>query len=89
MSDWDFTCRGLVGATVRAASREGQWLRLVTDKGEWHVAGGRVRMDLECPKCREHRLVEIVTDPRGDQGVCAVCAHAWWVRKREIHSDGC
>ena len=32
-----------------------------------------------CPKCGEDRLVTIVTDARGRQGVCDVCSHDWWL----------
>ena len=67
----------LTGAFIKRAVRDEKWLMLETDRGEIHMAAGRVRLDLECPKCREHRLVEIVTDARGEQGFCAVCSHSW------------
>lgn len=79
------TLTHLTGAHVRKAWREGIWLCLDTDKGLVNVAAGRVRMDLECPRCNEYRLVELVADGRGEQGVCAVCAHNWWIEAEPEH----
>jgi hypothetical protein len=78
-----FMADELVGRTILSAHRDGFWLELVVS-GEPPVrhfyAGGRVRVDLECPKCKEFRLVEVVEDKRGPQGVCAVCSHSWWIK---------
>lgn len=71
------TLTHLTGAHIRQAWRDGIWLCLDTDKGRVDVAAGRVRLDLVCPACAEHRLVEIVADARGEQGFCAVCATSW------------
>jgi uncharacterized protein (DUF983 family) len=31
--------------------------------------------DVMCPKCRESRLLEVVSDARGDVIFCKVCSH--------------
>ncbi len=77
---FDATAELLTGARILRAERRPPWLNLWTDKGLVAVAGGRVRLDLRCPKCDEERLVEIVEDRRGPQGVCAVCGHSWVLR---------
>lgn len=80
---WDATSEILTGATIRRAYRDYPWLVLELTNGlTVHTAGGRVRRDLECPKCREFRLVEIVNDASGEQGFCSVCAHSWWVKRK-------
>jgi hypothetical protein len=71
------TTEMLTGALILKADRSDGWLRLSTTKGNVHVAGGRVRLDLECPRCGEFRLVEIVETAGKQEGVCSVCAHAW------------
>lgn len=76
-SVYDAAVERLTGATVLEAIREYPWLTLHTTKGSVSVAGGRVRLDLTCPKCQEPRLVEVVTDKRVEQGFCAVCSHSW------------
>lgn len=67
----------LRGAVIASADRQGPWLVLQTNRGKFMAAGGRVRLDLECPRCQEFRLVEIVTTGAKQEGVCAVCAHVW------------
>jgi transposase-like protein len=68
----------LIGSTVLEAYRDGGWFVLKTTAGEHYMAGGRLRIDdLECPRCREFRLVEVVDDARGQQGYCSVCSFAW------------
>jgi hypothetical protein len=72
----------LQGARIERATREGPWLVLATDRGVFMAAGGRVRVDLECPRCAEFRLVEIVETGGKQEGVCAVCAYAWTIHPR-------
>lgn len=72
-------CEHLTGATIRRAWRHGIWLCLDTDKGRVDVAAGRQRGELICERCGEVRLVEIVRDARGIQGLCNVCAFSWWI----------
>jgi uncharacterized protein (DUF983 family) len=31
--------------------------------------------DVMCPKCREHRLLDVIVDARGERIFCKVCAH--------------
>lgn len=68
----------LQGATIQRAFRDDKgWLVLQTDRGVFMAGAGRVRVDLECPRCREFRLVEIVETGTKQEGVCAVCAKVW------------
>lgn len=34
-------------------------------------------MPLTCPRCREQRMVEVVTTKATRQAFCAVCSHSW------------
>lgn len=68
----------LIGSTILLAeTTDDGWFHLVTTTGEWYSGGRRVRLDLECPKCKEFRLVEIVDTGSKQQGFCSVCAHEW------------
>jgi hypothetical protein len=31
--------------------------------------------DVMCPKCGEHRLLDVIQDPMGERMFCKVCAH--------------
>ena len=31
--------------------------------------------DVMCPKCWEHRLLDVIRDARGERMYCKVCAH--------------
>jgi hypothetical protein len=73
----------LTGATIRSAERQDGWLKLVTDRGEIHLAGGRVRLGVYCKKCGEERLVEIVTTAGKEQAFCAVCSNSWALKKAD------
>lgn len=76
----------LVGRTILAVNREGLWLELVVtgEPSRFQFAGGRVRVDLVCERCRETRLTEVVKDARGEQGFCSVCSHAWWLTRASV-----
>lgn len=74
----DLFVERLTGARILKAERGAYpWLVLHTDQGEFHCAGGRVRIDLVCPRCQEQRLTEIVTTAGKEQAFCAVCSHVW------------
>jgi len=79
----------LVGRRIQVAERIHPWLHLRLDDGrEVYVAGGRVRLDLECPRCREFRLTEIVETAGKQEGVCAVCCFVWKIEEPSKEGTG-
>lgn len=79
---FDHTVEILAGATIHRCERlSNGGLDLYTDRGRVIVAGARKQIELECTKCGEFRLVEIVETAGKQQGVCAVCAHVWPIEK--------
>lgn len=71
------------GAIVRSVHREGLWVRLVTDRGTIYFAGARMAVDLECPICREFRLVEIIETKKHRVGFCKICGKEFPLNDRE------
>ena len=61
------------GSVIQSVTRESPWVVIVTNNGEIHFAGARMAVELECPKCREHRLVEIIETAKKQIGFCKVC----------------
>lgn len=74
------TTQVLTGATIEHAEWQKDWLILtIQGRGEMWLSPKRIGLEFHCPRCLEHRLVEIVTDARGKQGFCSVCAFYWWL----------
>lgn len=65
------------GAVILSVERKASWLKITTNIGTIHVAGAREAMELECPRCLEQRLIEIVQTAKVRKGVCLVCSKAW------------
>lgn len=61
------------GAIIKRVWRTRPWVGIETDRGIIYFAGARTAMDLECPICREFRLVEIIETKKHRVGFCKVC----------------